>query len=206
MTTPARVRMPLADFLDCADVGLCDTILRRALGRVPLLVGKQLGHEPGAAAETSAGHAIWRSVIGNNNLNLSDGEPAINVYRVGGCFKPHEDKMALTVLVPLSDAASGAFEGGGTAFWSTEDPGSLRCANGGHIASSQAPSVPPTLIVQAAAGTALVFTGTVTHAALAVVAGERTILVASFSNSCRTADPLAHAMPGLMAGLEGLLP
>jgi hypothetical protein len=47
--------------------------------------------------------------------SFSSGEPAVNVYTVGGNFAPHTDKEALTLLVPLSP--DGAFEGGGTAFW-----------------------------------------------------------------------------------------
>jgi len=46
---------------------------------------------------------------------FSKGEPAINIYKSGGEFAPHTDQEALSFLIPLSDA--GAFEGGGTAYW-----------------------------------------------------------------------------------------
>lgn len=172
-TPPARVRMELVDHFDEHTIALCDLLLRRAVSRLgkelPSVVERQLGLGLGE------GFASMRPGIGSM-LGFSDGEPAINVYRAGGLFKPHEDKQSLTVLVPLSDALNGAFVGGGTAFWTTEQ-------------RSTASTTPPGSVVHAPAGTAIVFTGTVTHAALATLSGERTILVASFSS-------LSHGIVG----------
>ena len=89
-------------------------------------------------------------------------EPAVNVYWTGGAFKQHEDKQALTVLVPLSDG----YEGGGTGFWTREQTG-----------------VPhePTFVLRPSTGTALVWGGQVKHAGMPVISGERWVFVASFS-------------------------
>ena len=70
----------------------------------------------------------------------------------------------MTVLVPLNEG----FEGGGTAFWSSDSNASP--------AGSE-----PSLVLRPPAGTAIVFAGCMTHAAVAVVAGERCCVVASFS-------------------------
>ena len=91
-------------------------------------------------------------------------EPAVNVYWAGGAFKRHEDKQALTVLVPLSDG----YEGGGTGFWTRE-----RAATGASHA--------PTFVLRPPPGTALVWGGQVEHAGLPVISGERWVFVASFS-------------------------
>ena len=195
--------MPVGNFLGPDELALCDEILRRALAHVsevtPGLIPQQLG-----AATESARAAI----IDNPALQWSPGEPAINSYRTGGArglreregccrqhyrqhafslqsgeFLPHEDKQRLTVLVALSDAESGAFSGGGTAFWSAEDRGSpgpppqapTAAATADAVARTAFPraqAVPPTLTVHAPAGTAVVFTGTVTHGAMPVLSGE----------------------------------
>ena len=100
-----RYRMPVANFLfNKPEFALCDQILRRAVARcsdaLPGFVEQRLGR----ATETARG-----CIINNLALQFSEGEPAINVYHPGGEFAPHEDKQRLTVLVALSDAASGAF-------------------------------------------------------------------------------------------------
>jgi len=158
--------MPVVNFLEAAELALCDRLLRRALARVtetlPTLAARQMG---------TANESSQEAIFGNAELLFSDGEPAVNVYRAGGLFKPHEDKMSLTVLMPLSDAASGAFTGGGTAFWSAEDRGPDRL---------RAQTAPPTLTVHAPAGTALICVGSVTHGAMPVLSGERAVFVASF--------------------------
>ena len=41
-------------------------------------------------------------VVANEGLAFSPGEPALNVYYQNGCFNPHKDYCALTVLIPLS--------------------------------------------------------------------------------------------------------
>ena len=83
---------------------------------------------------------------------------------------PHRDKRRLTILLALTDAKSGDFAGGGTAFWADE-------------AEGDAPSGPaegPTLTVHARTGCALVFCGELTHGALPVTDGRRAVFVASF--------------------------
>lgn len=164
-----RYRMPVTNFLRCDTEGraLCDALLRRAL----VLASEVL---PGLATERlgEAAEASLAGIIGNPALQFSEGEPAINVYYAGGEFAPHQDKQRLTVLVALSDAASGAFTGGGTAFWSEDDGAQAR-------APSSTPP-PPTLTVHAPAGTATLFCGEVTHGALPVDAGQRAVFVASF--------------------------
>jgi len=99
---------------------------------------------------------------GLGDVVFTSNEPAINVYARGGMFQPHEDGMKLTVLVPLTDGRHASC--GGTAFWaSNRDRGAPAAA-----------LAPP-------AGSALVFSGDVRHAALRVEDGERVVFVASFS-------------------------
>jgi len=100
-------------------------------------------------------------------FSFSGHEPAINVYTAGGQFEPHEDKHMLTVLVPLSSLD--AFEGGGTGFWSEDAP-----RVGG-------PGGAPSLELRPEPGTALLWTGQVTHAGLPVLAGKRHVFVCSFN-------------------------
>jgi hypothetical protein len=89
----------------------------------------------------------------------------------GGEFYAHQDHQALTVLVPLSEPHS--FEGGGTGFWAAAPDAASREAADRHA--------PPTLVLKPPAGDALLFAGSVTHAGMPVRAGERIVLVASFS-------------------------
>ena len=87
----------------------------------------------------------------------------------------------MPLLIALSDAASGAFSGGGTAFWSQEDSGPPTDDRSTNASTNAKPAVAtPTRTVHAAAGTALVFSGVVTHGALPVASGQRTVFVASF--------------------------
>ena len=106
---------------------------------------------------------------------LTPKEPAINRYSAGGFFEPHKDKHALTLNVLLD---SGAFKGGGTAFWDEDS-------------SSSADA--PTLTVEPAAGVGVVFNGAVKHAGRSVTEGVRHVLVASFSIA--DAAPTAGARP-----------
>ena len=53
-------------------------------------------------------------------FRFSSEEPAINRYGVGGDFKPHTDKFALTLNILLT---VGTFEGGGTEFWTEPNLG-----------------------------------------------------------------------------------
>ena len=121
-------------------------------------------------------------MVANTRLEHSPGEPALNVYRNGGRFKPHCDLQSLTILVALSDPAQD-FEGGGTAFWSIEDRGFYRQTTQECEIQSD-----PTIALRCPVGTALMFTGSVTHAGQPVTSGERTVLVASFSPACAAAS------------------
>ena len=106
-----------------------------------------------------------------NRLNFAPNEPAVNIYGVGGSFPPHEDRQALTLLVPLS-AASVNFEGGGTGFWA---PSAIR------LGSDLSTTVPTLVVRPVVPGTAVLFGGSVTHAALPVQAGTRHAFVSSFT-------------------------
>ena len=143
-----RFRMPIINFLFSGTPGraLCDELLRRALMRLSEALPGFVEQRLGEATEA----ALHAGIVGNRQLQFSEGEPAINVYYPGGEFAPHEDKQRLTVLIALSDAASGAFTGGGTAFWSEQDRG----PDGARARSS-----PPSVTVHAPAGSALIFCG-----------------------------------------------
>jgi hypothetical protein len=126
--------------------------------------------------------------VSTQQLGFSLGEPAVIVYRTDGEFKPHQDRQSLTVLIPLSGPR--AFDGGGTAFWTAAD-----CSgdNPGH----NAPFI--SLIPQA--GTAILFGGSVVHAGQTITAGERCVLVASFSpvdEPLPADDPLERALSSTM--------
>lgn len=136
---------------------------------------------------------------------FSPAEPAVNIYTVGGEFAPHTDKEHLTLLsalhsprppfticqlspaphlllsVPLDPP--GAFEGGGTAFWSASHH--PPCCEGyvGSMAEENDRErwLPHDYVIRAPRGTAIIFGGDVTHAGLPVVAGKRHLFVMSFS-------------------------
>ena len=122
--------------------------------------------------------SVARECFGPADLHMSGrrfsfapSEPAINIYDVGGTFPPHEDRQSLTLLVPLS-APTVAFEGGGTAFWA---------ANAFRLGDELA-DVEPTLVVRPLVpGTAVLFGGSMTHAALPVISGKRHAFVSSFT-------------------------
>ena len=117
----------------------------------------------------SDAHFVFRqrASLGDMVFSFSGHEPAINCYTAGGEFEPHEDKHMLTILVPLSPP--GAFEGGGTGFWSERAP-----RVGG-------PGGEPSLTLRPEAGTALLWTGQITHAGLPVISGRRHVWVCSFN-------------------------
>lgn len=167
---PGRMRLPLHHAFqgEAGDAikARCDELLLRATRRlltevapplVPLLFGNALD-------------AASRSLVDNPQITFSPREPAVNVYGPRGRFKPHKDQEALTVLVPLN--GSEEFDGGGTAFWSL---------NQLDDAAAPAAGAEPSLVLVPPTGTAVVFVGSVTHAARVVKSGERCILVASFS-------------------------
>ena len=117
---------------------------------------------PEAYREKGAGEP---ADLSDQEYKFSHQEPCINRYVEGGLFPSHSDRYALTVNILL---AVGAFEGGGTHFW-TED------------SSSSIPETEPTLLVlPSTAGMGLLFNGTVRHAGREVTAGIRHLLVASF--------------------------
>ena len=156
-----------AEPLAGAPAELIDAVLLRVLARIdsdlPQLAPALFAGPPSARK--------MRAMHECGGLEFSPREPAVNVYGRGGEFAPHRDHQALTVLVPLSPPS--AFEGGGTGFWPRgADERAARRA-------------PPALVLRPPAGTALLFAGSVTHAGLPVRAGERAVLVASFSQRVR---------------------
>ena len=161
-------RLPL-NALPTAGAALCDALLLRALSILDEQIDENLLRDLFGDCLVDASSCRY-----NPRLRFASGEPAINVYSSGGAFRPHEDKEALTVLVPLSNASD--FDGGGTAFWSTShaDPGGLVSVNDGPVQE-------PTLVLRPSAGTAIIFGGDVTHAGQVCTGGKRCIFVASFS-------------------------
>ena len=144
------VRSPIAELIGAEGTALCDALLRRQLAMLsstaaPTLTADLFGDVLSSSPDT---------VLHNARLAWSEGEPAINAYTEGGCFTPHEDEQSLTCLLNVSPR--NAYCGGGTAFWSIEDAGPKR---------SLVDTNPPTHLVTPAAGTAVIFGGTVTHAA-----------------------------------------
>jgi hypothetical protein len=134
-------------------------ILDRALGLIeatlPELADTLFG-------QTTALHTM--------ELLYAQNEPAINVYDVGGQFKPHRDKHRLSILVPLTSPDE--FDGGGTAFWPEVECAGRRVRRGCETAKH---TLKPT------AGSAMLFGGELMHAALPVTAGTRVVLVASLT-------------------------
>ena len=174
---PEYIRMPVMEMLGAQGQGRCDGLLLRALAALdetlPALVPTLLGD---CVADRS-------TILHSPRLQFSMNEPAMNVYRAGGFFTPHQDHQSFTVLMPLSDR--GDYGGGGTAFWAAED---------GQAADR---ATPPALVLTPPPGTAIIFGGVVTHAGLPVTSGERIVFVASFipcpvfpSNFERTSRPL----------------
>ena len=182
-SAPDQVRMPIATMLGHPSQRLCDRILQRGVERLaeelPTLLRSLFGDLfDGDAAGDGVGDGVCRpSLTRSDRLVFTQGEPACNVYTAGGQFTPHEDRQSLTILVPLS--APCAFEGGGTGFWSNE----VRGPTG--ISGVRALELhgPPSLVVKEKRGTALVFGGDMTHSGQAVLSGERTVFVGSFSSA-----------------------
>ena len=108
-----------------------------------------------------------------SRLTYSEGEPALNVYSApGGDFQPHQDMKSLTLLLNLSSLGA-EYEGGGTAFFAPD--ASLPAARRGTIA--------PIALLRPAAGTALLWGGSLLHAGAAVTTGRRLVFVASFTRA-----------------------
>ena len=172
---------PPAELLAGAPAELIDAVLLCVLARIdaelPHLAPRLFAGTPSAREIGAEIGAEMREMHERGGLEFSPREPAINFYGRGGEFAPHQDHQALTVLVPLSPPST--FEGGGTGFWP-------RGAD-----ERVARRAPPALVLRPPAGTALLFAGCVTHAGVPVRAGERAVLVASFSRRGRrrvTAD------------------
>lgn len=178
-----RIRGPVADMLDSQAQSRCDRIMCSIASQlqneipdlIPLLFGRPCLPHPLAKS---------------TELKFSPGEPAINVYEPGGSFRAHTDKQSLTILVPLSKAGgepgmepSGDYEGGGTAFWSRKDsvPHALDDERAEQLGIRESESNPK-VVLRPSPGTAIVFGGEMTHAALPVLKGLRCVLVASFSS------------------------
>ena len=176
MTSPGRVRMPLA-CLGSAAQASCDCLLLRTLdlleAHAPALDRELFGETSLAAMLRQSDQPIFSS----SSLAFTHNEPAINLYTAGGSFEPHKDLQTLTLLMPLTDGE--CFQGGGTAFWSrtAADP---VAAGLGTISRDVSTTAPATTLTPPA-GSALLFGGDVTHAGQAVTAGQRAVFVASFS-------------------------
>ena len=182
------IRLNVAKRLDAASCEVSRVLVARALSLLE-------AHLPNAAAAIfNLGPSAPLTDV-RLDLTFSEGEPAVNVYSAGGDFEQHEDKKAFTVLVPLSDPST--YEGGGTGFYRGGAAGRIlrQAAHQRADAARQPPYAgaepsqqPPSLMLRPlAAGAALLFGGSVTHAALPVVAGTRFVWVASFS-AAQTAE------------------
>mmetsp|Transcript_48836 Transcript_48836/g.110824 ORF Transcript_48836/g.110824 Transcript_48836/m.110824 type:complete len:291 (+) Transcript_48836:260-1132(+) len=145
---------------------IAEQILKRAMAfideRLPSLKVKLFG----------AGSPSLCDLYSSGALEFSQREPAVNVYAPGGEFPAHKDHRALTVLIPIS--SSDDFVGGGTGFGveSVED-----------VMRGTSLFWQPSTVLRPAAGTALLFSGDVQHCGVPIEAGERVVLVASFSPS-----------------------
>ena len=155
------VRLHIPKTLAATEIAMCDTILARVLrfvdAELPCLSSYLFAsalcdlHEQG-------------------QLDFSANEPAINVYYKNGAFNPHKDYCALTVLIPLSSPDDGSFSGSGTGFWPPEERRRAGDSSG-----------EPALVLVPQAGTAMLFSGHVTHAGMPVAQGTRVVFVASFT-------------------------
>jgi 2OG-Fe(II) oxygenase superfamily len=117
-----------------------------------------------------------RDLYLQSELEWSEGEPAINVYEVGGQFGAHKDHLALTVLIPLTDAET--FEGGGTGFW-----------GGNRAVDENQRNSQPDIVLTPPKGSALLFGGDVTHSGMPVTSGLRSVFVCSFSTKTPASSP-----------------
>lgn len=187
-----RVRLPVENRFDKKGQALCDMLLLRALSRIAPM------HD---AAATFGECVSALTCLSNALLHWSPGEPAVNVYAVGGDFKPHEDEQLLTILIPLTNSettapgCSGDFSGGGTAFWPEG-------ARGGEDEDGQRAVLgPPSFVLTPPAGSALLFGGQLTHAAQPVIAGERAVFVGSFTPAGR--KPVTRRGEDLITETDG---
>jgi hypothetical protein len=176
--TTSTIRMPIIQMLGASGRSLCDKILLGGVARLAKDLPSLLPALFGDFRITEAA-----SVTQSSHLVFTPGEPACNVYSVGGRFTPHEDRQSLTILVPLSSTDD--YAGGGTGFWS-------RAARGHTgVDASKALQVhgAPSIVLQPPPGTAMIFGGDMTHAAELVASGERVVFVSSFSPIATTGPP-----------------
>jgi len=120
--------------------------------------------------------------LASMNVSYSAGEPAVNIYKSGGEFKPHTDNEHLSLLIPLD--APDTFGGGGTAFWRAAthikpDVPYDTLQTPEHNERNRWP--PPDHCLKPALGTALLFGGALLHAGLPVTWGTRHLFVMSFT-------------------------
>ena len=82
-----RVRKPVMELAETGQA-LCDSMMMRVLAlletELPALVPNLFG-DLLVARETCLGH---------QSLHFSPGEPAVNIYTMGGGFKIHEDRQS----------------------------------------------------------------------------------------------------------------
>lgn len=159
----STIRIPIPDYFSATGKSICNDVLLRALTFVQAEIAGLLRH---SLLEV-------QTCLSTKRIQFSAGEPGVNIYRVGGSFRSHEDGQQLTVLMNLSTCD--AYEGGGTAFWAPQDR-----ANEPACTSSSSVR-PPTLVLAPPPGTVILFGGTVTHAGQETTGGERGLFVASFS-------------------------
>jgi hypothetical protein len=197
--------MPIEANFDIECQGLCDQLLLRqtALMRaeLPSLV----------SALFDASCLSSSTCVNNEELVFSEGEPALILYSPGCGFEPHEDGMALTCLLNVTSADDNYGGGGTAFWsqeegGSDDDPrgdsrgcsdddarkrrktsyeggcdGFTECSGDASGDSRVGGNARPAVVIRPAAGTAILFGGNVTHAAVAVASGQRVVLVAGLS-------------------------
>lgn len=180
--TPKQ-RLPVAKLAGAAQ-SLCDTLVRRTIALV-----ESDGRLP----------ALGELLFGSHDVRLADldirfslNEPAVNIYGANGGFDEHEDGHQITILVPLKDPR--AFEGGGTSFWpTTSDAATFSLSEHDRSVHVVRDTSAAGQIMRPSRGTAMIFTGAVTHSGVTVTAGTRVVFVASFNllpwASARVAEP-----------------
>ena len=163
---PALVRLHVPASLPSDAIAVCNDVLRRMLAL--------LDSELPSIASSMFGSKSLLELFDDGDLEYSAREPAVNVYHENGLFTPHKDHRALTVLIPLTSPDDGSFEGGGTGYWTPEDYSN-------HAQRSPSSPLQPTVVLRQEAGTAMLFSGDVTHCGMPVKSGTRLVFVASFS-------------------------
>lgn len=200
-----RLLMPIEANFDVECQGLCDRLLLRQMA----LIRAELPTLVSALFDVSG--LSYSTCVNNEELVFSEGEPALILYSPGSGFEPHEDGMALTCLLNVTSADDNYGGGGTAFWSQEEgdshdDP---RADSGGCSGddarkrrktsnegdcdgftksygdtsgdSKAKGNARPAVVIRPAAGTAILFGGNVTHAAVSVASGQRVVLVAGFS-------------------------